>query len=143
MKSINFFLKLIIAIIFIQTLFFKFSANPQAVHIFTTLDMEPYGRIFLGCLELICALLLFVPKFSIYATFVSLGLMLGAVFFHLTTDLGIVVEWNGESDNGRLFSMAVIVIILSVILIYSNLKSLLLINKKQTSDSTTQEDIQI
>ncbi|MBL6658225.1 MAG: DoxX family protein [Flavobacteriales bacterium] len=130
MKLTNFFLKLIVAIIFIQSLFFKFSGHPQAIHIFSTLNMEPFGRVGIGCIELICALLFFIPRFSFLATIGSLVLMLGAVFFHLTTDLGIVVNWNGESDYGKLFSMAVIVIILCIILIYLNLKSHLSTNPK-------------
>ena len=143
MRLTHFFLKLIIAIIFIQSLFFKFSGHPQAIHIFSTLNMEPFGRIILGCVELICAFLLFIPRFSLLATIGSLALMLGAVFFHLTTDLGIIVNWNGESDYGKLFSMAVIVIILCVMLIYSNLKTYYLNIKQNNSDSTTQEDIQV
>jgi hypothetical protein len=105
--------------------------------------MEPFGRIILGCVELIFAFLLFIPRFSLLATIGSLALMLGAVFFHLTTDLGIIVNWNGESDYGKLFSMAVIVIILCVMLIYSNLKTYYLNIKQNNSDSTTQEDIQV
>lgn len=131
MKLTNFFLKLIVAIIFIQSLFFKFSGHPQAIHIFSTLNMEPFGRVGIGCIELICALLLFIPRYSFLATIGSLVLMLGAVFFHLTTNLGIVVNWNGESDYGKLFSMATIVIIICAILIYSNINSHLSTNPKE------------
>ena len=43
------------------------------------------------------------------------GLMIGALGAHLFTPLGIVVKWNGNSDNGQLFMMAVIAFILSII----------------------------
>ena len=53
LSKINFLLRLIVAIIFLQSLFFKFSGHAEAVHIFTTLGVEPWGRIVLGCIELI------------------------------------------------------------------------------------------
>ena len=103
MKILSFLLKLIIAVIFIQSLFYKFSGHEQAIHIFSTLGIEPWGRIGIGIAELIIALLLFVPKTSVLAVVGSIGLMAGAVFSHLTTPLGVVVKWNGNSDNGVLF----------------------------------------
>jgi hypothetical protein len=44
--------------------------------------------------------------------------MSGAIFFHLTTELGTVVSWNEyESDNGLLFVMAITALILSMIML--------------------------
>ena len=42
------------------------------------------------------------------------SVMLGAVFFHLATPLGIVVLHNGQSDNGSLFFAAVSILILGI-----------------------------
>ena len=41
------------AIILAQTLFFKFTAAPESVAIFTKLYVEPFGRIVAGIMELI------------------------------------------------------------------------------------------
>ena len=45
-------LRLIVAVILLQTLFFKFSAAKESVYIFSTLGMEPWGRIGSGVFEL-------------------------------------------------------------------------------------------
>ena len=41
-------LRLVPAIILLQTLYFKFSAAPESVFIFEQLGLEPWGRIGLG-----------------------------------------------------------------------------------------------
>src|SRR6056300_367397 len=101
--SISFILRLIVAIILIQSLYFKFTGHSEAVHIFSTLGVEPWGRIGLGCLELLVALTLLIPKTQVLASFASLGVLGGAIGAHLFTPLGIVVHWDGNSDNGQLF----------------------------------------
>ncbi len=76
------------AVILLHTLYFKFTAHPQSVALFTTLDMEPWGRIGTGIAELIAAILLLIPRTTLLGAFMGLGLMSGAIFFHLTK-LGI------------------------------------------------------
>jgi hypothetical protein len=49
-------LRIIAAAILLQTLYFKFSASPESVYIFTTLGMEPYGRIATGIMEFVVPL---------------------------------------------------------------------------------------
>ena len=41
-----------------QSLYFKFTAHPESVAIFTDIGMEPNGRILIGVVELIACLLL-------------------------------------------------------------------------------------
>ena len=106
--KISFILRLIVAIILLQTLYFKFGGHPEAIHIFTTLGVEPWGRILLGCVELVVAIGLLIPRIQILASFASLGVLFGAIGAHLFTPLGVVVKWNGNSDNGQLFFMAVL-----------------------------------
>src|SRR5688572_30639208 len=84
-------LRLIAAIIMLQTLFFKFSAAPESVYIFTTLGMEPWGRIGIGVLELIASILILYPRTTAFGAILGVGLMAGAIFFHLTK-LGIEVQ---------------------------------------------------
>ncbi len=94
-------LRLLAAGILIMTLFFKFTAHPQSVHLFTILGMEPAGRIGIGVLELIASILLLYPRTTGYGAILGLGLMAGAMFFHLTK-LGI----KFDGDYG-LFTYAV------------------------------------
>lgn len=104
-------LRLIAAIIMLQTLFFKFTAAPESVYIFTTLGMEPWGRIGIGVLELIAAILILYPRTTAFGAVLGVGLMAGAIFFHLTK-LGIEVQ----GDGGQLFIYAVLVLVSSLIL---------------------------
>lgn len=106
-------LRLVAAVIMLQTLYFKFSAAPESVYIFSTVGMEPWGRIFVGVLELIASLLIVVPRTTAYGALIGIGVMTGAVFMHLTR-LGIVVQ----NDSGKLFVMALIVLITCLVLVY-------------------------
>jgi uncharacterized membrane protein YphA (DoxX/SURF4 family) len=81
-------LRLVPAIILLQTLYFKFTAHPQSVKLFTTIGMEPYGRIGSGILEGIAAILILIPRFTGYGALLGLMMMTGALYFHLTK-LGI------------------------------------------------------
>ena len=61
-KTFLLVLRIIVALILLQTLRFKFLAHPDSVYIFTTLGIEPYGRIGIGILELIASILLFTNR---------------------------------------------------------------------------------
>lgn len=100
----------IAALILLQTLFFKFTAAPESVYIFSELGMEPYGRIGTGILELIVAGLLLVKRTSLIGGILGLGIISGAILSHLFV-LGIEVQ----DDGGLLFGMAVLVFILLAI----------------------------
>ena len=97
-------LRLTIAAIYLQTLYYKFTAHPDSTHIFSALGLEPYGRIGLGILELITAVLVLVPATRIVGLIMSLGIISGAIFSHFLV-LGIHVK----GDGGGLFALAVIV----------------------------------
>ncbi len=84
-------LRLLAALIMLQTLYFKFTAHPQSVHLFTLLGMEPWGRLGIGALELVASILILYPRTTGFGAVLGLGLMAGAIFFHLTK-LGIVFE---------------------------------------------------
>ncbi|HET6373296.1 MAG TPA: FAD-dependent oxidoreductase [Candidatus Polarisedimenticolia bacterium] len=103
---VSWLLQLLAAAILFQTLFFKFTAAEESVYIFTTLGMEPWGRIGSGIAELIAVILLLVPSRAVLGAILSMGVMAGAIMSHLTR-LGIVVK----DDGGLLFSLAVTVFI--------------------------------
>ncbi|MEK6702057.1 MAG: DoxX family protein [Planctomycetota bacterium] len=104
----SWFLQIVVAAILVQTLFFKFTAAPESVYIFTTMGLEPAGRIGSGVAELIAAILLLVPRTTVIGAALSLGVITGAIGSHLTK-LGIVVQ----GDGGLLFALAVIVFVSS------------------------------
>ncbi|MDN4164166.1 DoxX family protein [Cytophagales bacterium LB-30] len=103
----------IIALILLQTLFFKFSAAPESVFIFSSLGIEPWGRIATGLIELIASLLLFIPATIVWGALLAAGTMLGAILSHLAI-LGIEVQ----EDGGLLFSYACLVFILSLTILW-------------------------
>lgn len=117
--KISMILKGVIAIIFLQTLFYKFTGHPDSVYIFSQLHAEPYGRWMLGVVELIVAIGLFVPRFSLMSVVTSFLVINGAIFSHL-----LVLGWNVGNDHGKLFLLAVIVWVFSLILIVLNKKEI-------------------
>ena len=108
------FLRVIAAVIMLQTLFFKFTAAEESVYIFSKLGIEPWGRIGMGIGELIASILILIPVTTAFGAFLGLGLMSGALFFHLTK-LGIVVM----NDSGQLFIYALLVFVSCLILAWS------------------------
>ena len=103
-------LRIIGAIILLQTLFFKFTAAPESVYIFTKVGAEPWGRIGSGVVELIAAILILTPRFTWLGSLLAMGVMAGAVLSHLTV-LGIEVQ----GDKGLLFALALIVLVCSTV----------------------------
>lgn len=96
--------RLAAAALLLQTLYFKFTASAESVYIFTTVGMEPVGRIGVGVLELIAGVLLLITSRAWMGAALALGLMAGAIFLHLTV-LGIEVM----DDGGQLFIYALVV----------------------------------
>lgn len=113
-------LRLLAAAIMLQTLFFKFSAAPESIYIFSKLGMEPWGRIGTGIMELIASVLILIPRTTGVGAILGMGLMAGAIYFHLTT-LGIVVQ----DDHGQLFIYALLVFISCIALSIFYRRSLL------------------
>jgi hypothetical protein len=52
-KKIYHVARVLAAVILLQTLYFKFTAHPESVALFTEIGMEPNGRIATGVIELI------------------------------------------------------------------------------------------
>ncbi|MEO1517693.1 MAG: DoxX family protein [Bacteroidota bacterium] len=123
MKIASWIARIAVAIILLQTLFFKFTAAPESVYIFETVGMEPWGRIGSGITELIAAILLLIPRTKTLGALLSLGVISGAIFFHLTT-LGIEVQ----GDGGTLFYLAVAVFVLSLVVLVAHKKEIPFLN---------------
>ena len=128
-KHGHWILTLFVAFVFIQSLFFKFTGSPETVYIFEG-KLDPWaaslgfkgvfapGGIFsakvVGTAELIASLLILVGAFlarqrlvQVAGAALGLGVISGALFFHLFTPLGIaVINTDGSSDGGELFALA-------------------------------------
>jgi len=124
-KHLPFILRVIVAIILLQTLRFKFTAHLDSVYIFETVGLEPLGRIGIGILELIAGVLLIIPKTAWAGATLTLGIIGGAIMMHLT-QLGIEVQ----NDGGVLFITAVVTFILSGIILYIYRKDIPFIGQK-------------
>lgn len=112
MSVISWGLQLLVAGIFVQTLFFKFTGAPESVYIFSMLGAEPWGRIGSGMAELIASILLLVPATVSVGAAMALGLICGAILSHLAV-LGIEIQ----GDGGLLFFLAVTVFVASAIIL--------------------------
>ena len=106
--------KLTAVIILLQTLYFKFSGAEESVYIFTTLGIEPFGRIGSGIVELIASILILIPRTTILGAIMGVGTMTGAILSHLFI-LGIEVK----NDGGTLFILAIITFLCCLVLIYN------------------------
>lgn len=120
-------LTLFVSFVFLQSLFFKFTDSPETRHIFGTLDtwaaslgapglFAPRGvfsQYVVGGAELVASLMLLVglawrrPLLHALGALLALGVISGAIFFHLFTPLGVQVRnADGSLDGGLLFAMA-------------------------------------
>jgi hypothetical protein len=131
--------RIIAAIILLQTLFFKFTAAPESVYIFTKLGtfvhtyipfasigtVEVAGRIGSGIMELIAAVLLVTPRFVWAGSVLAMAATAGAIASHLTF-LGIEVQ----GDKGLLFFLAVAVFVTSAIALFLHRFQILAIGRK-------------
>jgi uncharacterized membrane protein YphA (DoxX/SURF4 family) len=114
MKIFIWIVRIIAAGILLQTLFFKFSGSEESVYIFSTLGMEPTGRISSGIIELVASILILIPRTTLLGALLALGTIIGAIFSHLFF-LGIEVK----NDGGTLFILAIITFLCCLVLIYN------------------------
>lgn len=107
------------AILFLQTLYFKFTGHPESVALFTKLGVEPWGRWATGIIELIASVLIVIRSTSSLGAFIGVGLMTGAIASHLFI---IGIDTNG--DGGTLFTFAIAAFVCSLIILINRLDEL-------------------
>jgi hypothetical protein len=126
-RAVTWLLTLYIAFVFVQSLFFKFSDSPETQYIFGTLDawgaslglpglFAPRGifsQHVVGSAELLASALLLAglmlgrPIVHAAGAVLAIGVISGAIFFHLFTPLGVQVRnTDGSLDGGELFALA-------------------------------------
>ncbi len=121
---VSWVLQFVVAGILFQTLFFKFTGAEESVYIFSTLGVEPWGRIASGVAELIAVGLLLYPPTVVYGAVLSLGVISGALVSH--TRLGLVIR----DDGGLLFLLAIIVFFSSLAIVYLRRMELPLVGER-------------
>ena len=108
---LSWILALVPAAIIGRQLYFKIAATEDAITLFTALDMEPSGWILIALVELVCVILLLIPRLSIYGAILCLGTMIGAFIAHAT-----VIGFDGKLLI--LFVLGVVAAIFSSLVIY-------------------------
>jgi putative oxidoreductase len=115
LSTTSWILQLVAAVILFQTLFFKFTGAKESIYIFSTVGMEPWGRIGSGVVELIASIMLMIPATVTVGAIIALVTISGAIFFHLTK-LGIALP--AVNDRGELFALAVVVFVVSLAILF-------------------------
>lgn len=124
MKTIILIIRIVVAVILIQTLRFKFTAHPDSVYIFETVGLEPFGRIGIGILELIAGLLLLFNRTAWFGALLTVGVIGGAIVMHLGI-LGIEIN----NDGGILFATAIATFSLGLLILIYYRKQVPLLKK--------------
>ena len=75
-------ISILAAILFLQTLYFKFTGAPESVYIFSKLGVEPFGRFITGIVELITSLLLLFRKTSLYGAILGIAIISFAIIVY-------------------------------------------------------------
>lgn len=122
----------LIAIVFIQSLFFKFTGSYETQYIFSTLGnwlgmqwFVDHGAYLIGSVELLASILLFTPYWA-WGSLIAFEVMVSAILFHLFTPLKVqmpVFDDAGQIvgyDGALLFGMACLVAICAVTLIVAD-----------------------
>jgi len=106
--------QIVTAAILAQTLFFKFTWAPETQVIFARIGGRPAATL-VGVMELVCAVLLLVPRTAVFGALLSLGVIAGAIGTHLfVIGIQVVDPATGRGDGGLLFGLAVAVAVLSL-----------------------------
>ena len=128
-------LALFVAIVFVQSLFFKFSNSFETRHIFTTIGewmgsiglsasvasgFAAWGGYTVGSVELVASILLLIRGTQTLGALIGCVVIGGAIFFHLFTPLGVsvVIDEAGNRDGGQLFALAVGVFISTILILW-------------------------
>ena len=128
-------LAIFVAIVFVQSLFFKFTNSFETQHIFTTIGdwmgsiglpafiasgFAAWGGYTVGSVELIASVLLIMRRTQSLGALIGFLVISGAIFFHLFTPLGVsvVIDEAGNRDGGQLFVLAVGVFVSTILIMW-------------------------
>lgn len=121
-------LQLAVMVVFGLAGFHKLAGSEADVAIFTHLQLEPFGRVVIGLIEMGCAVVM-MTKWASIGAFMGCGVMLGALLAHLTPKTGIgitmaAVEGGKYADGGMVFGIACVMFLVTGVLSYLRRKEL-------------------
>lgn len=119
MRKLDTIFSFIVTVIFVQTLFFKFTGAAESVWIFETIGIEPWGRFLTGGIELITSTLLLRKSSRTIGALLGWIIMSGALLSHIFI-LGVVIQ----NDGGLLFSLCLVCLGLCSVILYNHRKEI-------------------
>lgn len=87
--------------------FLKLTGNPGDIELFTELQMEPFGRVVIGALEVAAAALILLRQSAVYGAFLGVGIMCGAIIGELTA-----------LEEFHALHLALVVLVLCLVILY-------------------------
>jgi len=118
-KLINWILVVPTVVILFYNAYIKLTSNPGAIQLFSGLRLEPYGRVLIGTLEVLAALLLLYPPTLRYGAALATLLMSGVIFIHVSK-IGIAL--NGDYS---FFAMGLVAFGCAAAITYINFKTII------------------
>lgn len=122
-KIISWIVRILVAFILGQTLFFKFTDAPETVELFAKLDAGAGLYKTIAVLELIACVLILIPRTVVYGAILASGLMAGAIMAHFTK-----IGFSGP--DGTLALMAIIALASGLTALYLHRTSIPVIGEK-------------
>jgi hypothetical protein len=117
--------QVVVAVILLQTLFFKFTGAEESIWIFEQLGAEPWGRLGSGAVELVASVLVLLPATAAVGALLATGVMAGAIGSHLAV-LGIEVQ----GDGGLLFALACTVLVAALVVLWLRRRELPVVGRR-------------
>lgn len=124
MQVISWGFQIVAAVILAIAAWGKITGAESSVFVFSSLKMEPSGRIIIGIIESLAALMLITTSIPHLGAILGFAVMIGATFAHISV-LGIEVQ----NDGGRLVMMLAIVVVSTLAIMYFHRRKLPLIGK--------------
>ncbi|PCJ52579.1 MAG: DoxX family protein [Planctomycetota bacterium] len=105
--------QIIAAIILGMAAWDKIVGTETSHYVFTTLEMEPAGRIIIASIESLAAIMLLSTSIPHMGAVLGLGVMMGAIIAHISK-LGFDVN----NDGGKMVMMMTVVIFSTIAIIF-------------------------
>ncbi len=107
---VSWVVRIIAAAMFAMAAATKLTGQEDAIAIFETIGVDPWGRLGTGAMEALAIILLLVPKTAFYGGVLGIVIMVGAIgshFAYLGIDLGKAFP---DSPDISMFIMAIVVL---------------------------------
>lgn len=102
----------------------KIAGSENSIYVFEVLEMEPTGRILIGMIEALSAVMLLTANIPYLGAFLGFAVMIGAAFAHL-----FVLGFNVHGDGGTTVMMLLVVVTTTCLVMYIHRKKLPFVGK--------------